>query len=212
MIDVTSLLKVWRPGEWQARIGVSPLKPTFGVWWSEDGEHHVGATLAEDGRWSAELQRDGEYVVSGFGDTLEAAVLGMIQQDAYRQGVEDAPRHAAFEGAGETGDTMLEAGAARVPGLRPAAAVAAEVRAATTDTEQEAARAFQEQFEDALTRRGDKTELHLHVQDRFLGVARRMLDEAGYAYEVLTKGGLGQLRDGGTTTPVIINLIEPRGV
>lgn len=108
-------------------------------------------------------------------------------------------------------DTMLEAGASRLPGLRPAAEVALEVRKITIDAEQEARQAFQRQFEDALARRGDKTELRLHVQDRFLSAAQRMLDEAGYAYEALTKGALGQLRDGGTTTPVIINLIEPRG-
>ena len=203
MIDVTSVLKAWRPGEWQGRCGVSPVKPSFGVWWSEDGAHHVSATLAEDGRWLAELQLDGEYSISSHGDTLAEAVMSLIEQDAYGRGLVAEHRR----GSGSSGDAMPAPG----PHLRPAVDVAAEVRVATADTEREAARAIQEQFEDALTRRGDKTELHLHVQDRFLGVARRMLDDAGYAYEVLTKGGLGQLRDGGTTTPVIINLNEPRG-
>lgn len=117
MLDVTSLLKVWRPGEWQARIAGTPLKPTFGVWWSEDGEHHVNAELDDRGRWKADLQRDGEHVTSGFGDTLAGAVLAMIEQDAYGRGVERERRKGAAPDAGDARDTMLEAGAVRVPGL-----------------------------------------------------------------------------------------------
>lgn len=99
----------------------------------------------------------------------------------------------------------------QMPSLRPAVDVAAEVRKTKIDVEREAALAFQAQFEDALTRRGDDAELRLHVQDRFLDVAQRMLDAAGYSYNMLTKGALGQQRDGGTTTPVIINLLHPKG-
>lgn len=105
----------------------------------------------------------------------------------------------------------MNEGAAQMPGLRPAVDVAAEVRKVNIDVEREAACAFQAQFEDALARRGDGTELRLHVQDRFLEVAQRMLDAAGYGYTVMTKGALGQLRDGGTTTPVIVNLLGPKG-
>lgn len=212
MIDVTSLLNVWRPEGWQGRCGVSPTSPTCGVWWTKNAALHVSAELDDRGRWKADLQRDGEHVTSGFGDTIAGAVLAMIEQDAYGRGVERERRKGAAPDAGDARDTMLEAGAARVPGLRPAAAVVAEVRKVDVDFEKEAGQAFQAQFEDALTRRGQETELRLHVQDRYLTVARRMLDEAGYSYEVLTKGGIGQLRDGGTTTPVVINLVAPRGV
>lgn len=212
MIDVTSLLNVWRPEGWQGRCGVSPTSPTCGVWWTKNAALHVSAQLDDRGRWKADLQRDGEHVTSGFGDTIEGAVLAMIEQEAYGRGVERERRQGAAPDTGDARDTICEAPIAHVRGLRPAPAVAAEVRKAVAGFVEEAGRAFGEQFEDALTRRGQETELRLHVQDRYLTVARRMLDEAGYSYEVLTKGGIGQLRDGGTTTPVIINLVAPRGV
>ena len=186
MVDVTSLLKFWRPGVWQGRCGVSPLTPLFGVWWTEDGAFHVSAEPDESGRWKADLQRDGEHVTSGFGDTIEGAVLAMIEQEAYGRGVERERRQGAAPDTGDARDTICEAPIAHVRGLRPAPAVAAEVRKAVAGFVEEAGRAFGEQFEDALTRRGQETELRLHVQDRYLTVAKQMLDSAGYVYEVLT--------------------------
>lgn len=88
MIDVTSVLKAWRAGAWQGRCGVSPISPTCGVWWIADGSLHVSAELDERGRWKADLQRDAEYVTSGFGDTIAEAVLAMIEQDAFGRGVD----------------------------------------------------------------------------------------------------------------------------
>lgn len=85
MVDVAAVLKAWRAGEWQGRCHAGRL----GVWWREDGSHHVSATLEEDGRWLAELRLDGEYSNSGFGDTLAEAVLSMIEHDAYARGLDD---------------------------------------------------------------------------------------------------------------------------
>lgn len=82
MIDVMTILKAWRPGEW--RDDSTGHDGTFAL-----GELLVTADLDERGRWCAHIDPtggDGAQLPYGYGDTQVEAVIAAIEQDAFKRG------------------------------------------------------------------------------------------------------------------------------
>lgn len=99
------------------------------------------------------------------------------------------------------------------PKLKPAADVWQQIEDARVQLAVEdaalAAREFTERIMAGIKAAlvGGPLQVAIHAQDRHLSLLTRMLDEGRYHYHVKPKGSLGQLRDGGTTTPVLVDLL-----